>query len=77
MIDLNTIHDAIAQQLDQAKASRNAANLTNLQTIAGFLMKPADMNNDRDTTYKFRVLAAKAANLREELNRRQRGDDED
>lgn len=69
MIDLNTVHDAIADAIDQAKARKNSSSLADLQVIAGYLMKPADDAGDKETTFKFRVLAAKAANIREELGR--------
>jgi hypothetical protein len=47
--------------------SGNRAGLKNSQTAAGFLMAAANFADDKDSAYKFRVLAAKAANKREEI----------
>jgi hypothetical protein len=47
--------------------SGNRAGLKNAQTAAGFLMAAANHAGDKESAYKFRVLAAKAANKNEEL----------
>jgi hypothetical protein len=51
--------------------SGNRAGLKNAQTAAGFLMAAANYFDDKESAYKLRVLAAKAANKNEELG----GDD--
>jgi hypothetical protein len=45
----------------------NRPGLKNSQTAAGFLMAAANYAGDKDTAFKFRVLAAEAANKNEEL----------
>jgi hypothetical protein len=47
--------------------SGNRTGLKNAQTAAGFLMAAADYAGDKDTARRFRILAAKAANKKEEL----------
>jgi hypothetical protein len=47
--------------------SRNRAGLRNSQTAAGVLMTVANNSGDKATAYRFRVLAAQAANKNEEL----------
>ena len=47
--------------------SRNRAGLRNSQLAAGVLMAAANNAGDKATAYRFRVLAAEAANKNEEL----------
>jgi CRISPR/Cas system-associated protein Cas7 (RAMP superfamily) len=56
-------------QIKQATRSRNAAALSDLQKIAGFLMRPAEAAPDREAARRLRILAAHAANAREEILR--------
>ena len=51
----------------EARSSGNRAGLKELQTAAGVLMAAANYAGDKQTAYKFRVLAADAANKYEEL----------
>ncbi len=75
MLTIQDMHDSIANAIERAKKSQNTADLSELQQLAGYLMRPAHLNDDKDTEYRFRVLAASAANTREAILR-QRGDDE-
>ena len=64
-------NDQIIEFLERVIAedtlSGNRAGLKNSQTAAGFLMAAANYAGDKETAYKFRVLAARAANKNEEL----------
>ncbi len=61
------LRDAIAQAIE----AKNPAELAHLQQMAGLLMKPAHLHNDEEVEYSLRVLAAKAANAREVLLRKE------
>ena len=75
MLTIQDMHDSIASALERAKKSQNVADLSELQQLAGYLMRPAHMKDDKDTEYRFRVLAANAANLREAIVRKRGQDD--
>lgn len=75
MLRIQDMHDAIAAAIERAKRDDNIADLTEMQQLAGYLMRPANLKDDKETEHRFRVLAANAANLREAILRR-RGDDE-
>lgn len=74
MLTIQDIHDAIAAAIERAKRDENVADLSEMQQLAGYLMRPAHAKDDKDTEYRFRVLAANAANIREAILKR--GDDE-
>jgi hypothetical protein len=74
MLTIQDMHDAIASALERAKKSQNTADLSELQQLAGYLMRPAHQHEDKDTEYRFRLLAAAAATAREAIMH-QRGDD--
>ncbi len=75
MLTIQAMYDSIASAVERAKTSQNVADLSELQQLAGYLMRPAHLNDDKDTEYRFRVLAAKAANLREAILRKRGQDD--
>ena len=75
MLTIQAMHDAIASAVERAKTSQNVADLSELQQLAGYLMRPANLNDDKDTEYRFRVLAASAANIREAILRKRGHDD--
>ena len=75
MLTVQDMHDAIAAAVERARQDDNIADLSELQQLAGYLMRPAHMHEDKETEYAFRLLAANAANAREAILRR-RGDDE-
>lgn len=53
----------------QDRLSGNRAGLRNTQLALGFLMAAAKHAGDEQTAFRFRVLAAEAANKNEELAR--------
>ena len=61
------IFEFLERVIAEDMLSGNRAGLKNSQTAAGFLMAAANYADDKDTAYRFRVLAAKAANNHEEL----------
>ena len=67
MLTIEFIQQQISQAIAQAIEAKNPAELAHLQQIAGLLMKPANLHNDKETEYALRVLASKAANAREVL----------
>jgi hypothetical protein len=75
MLTVQNMHDAIAAAVERARQDDNIADLSELQQLAGYLMRPAHTHEDKETEYAFRLLAANAANAREAIMRR-RGDDE-
>ena len=71
MLTTEQIIEYLERVIAEDTLSGNRAGLKNSQTAAGLLMAAANYAGDKDTAYKFRVLAAKAANRNEELG----GDD--
>ncbi|XSG73239.1 hypothetical protein ACP8Y2_13715 [Herpetosiphon llansteffanensis] len=67
MLTIESIQQHIREAIAQAIEAKNPAELAHLQQMAGLLMKPANLHNDQEAEYAFRVLAAKAANAREAL----------
>lgn len=67
MLTVQHMHDAIEAAIQRAERDANAADLMELQQLAGYLMRPAHAAGDGDTERAFRVLAANAANIRERI----------
>ena len=67
MLTTEQILEYLERVIAEDTLSGNRVGLKNLQTAAGFLMAAANNAGDKDSAYKFRVLAAKAANKNEEL----------
>ncbi|MCA0352908.1 MAG: hypothetical protein LCH85_13000 [Chloroflexi bacterium] len=67
MLTIEFIQQHLRQAIAQAIEAKNPAELAHLQQMAGLLMKPAHLHNDSETEYALRLLAAKAANARETL----------
>ncbi len=67
MLTSDQILKYLEQVLAQDYQARNRAGLRNAQTAAGVLMAAANYAGDKETAYRFRVLAADAANKNEEL----------
>jgi hypothetical protein len=67
MLTVENIQSHLERVIAEYKLSGNRQGLRNLQTAAGFLMEAANANGDRELARRFQVLAAKAANEREEL----------
>ena len=74
MLSIETMHDALETAIERAKRNDDITDLRELQHLAGYLMRPAAMKEDKETEKRFRILAASAANIRETIMRR-RGDD--
>jgi hypothetical protein len=67
MLTTEQILEYLERVIAEYTLSGNRVGLKNLQTAAGFLMAAANNAGDKDSAYKFHVLAAKAANKNEEL----------
>jgi hypothetical protein len=68
MLTVDQIFEYLERVIAEDRLSGNRAGLKNSQTAAGFLMAAADAAGDRQAWQRFRVLAAHAANKREELS---------
>ncbi len=66
-LTVDQIFEYLERVIAEDRLSGNRAGLKNSQTAAGFLMAAANYAGDKDSAYRFRVLAAEAANKREEL----------
>jgi hypothetical protein len=71
MLTIDQIIEYMERVIAEDRLSANSVGLKHTQTAAGFLMAAANYAGDKDMAYKFRVLAAEAANKNEELS----GDD--
>ena len=67
MLTADQIVEFMERVIAEDRLSGNRAGLKNTQTAAGFLMAAANYAGDKDSAFKFRVLAAEAANKNEEL----------
>jgi hypothetical protein len=67
MLTTEKIIEYLELVIAEDRLSGNRAGLKNSQTAAGFLMAAANAAGDRQAWQRFRVLAAEAANKREEL----------
>ena len=73
MMTIDDMYDAIVAAVQRAEASDNTADLQELQLLAGYLMRPAEHVGDEATARRFQLLAAKVANVREEILQREEG----
>lgn len=67
MMTTDQILEYLERVIAERRLSGDSAGLKELQTVAGFLMAAAKDAGDKDHAFRFRVLAAEAANKREEL----------
>lgn len=67
MLTAEKIVEYLETVIAEDRLSGNRAGLRNSQIAAGFLMAAANYAGDKQMAYKFRVLAAAAANKQEEL----------
>jgi hypothetical protein len=67
MLTVEQIIEYIEHTIAEDRLTGEIVNLKQLQTTAGILMLAAEKHGDKQTAYRFRVLAAQAANKREEL----------
>jgi hypothetical protein len=67
MVTTNQILEYLELLIAERRLSGDDVGLKELQTAAGFLMAAANNAGDNGTALRFRVLAAQAANKREEL----------
>lgn len=70
MLSVDAIYDAVSAAMQRAAADDNTADLTEMQLLAAYLMRPAEAIGDAETARRFQLLAANAANAREEIERR-------
>jgi hypothetical protein len=68
MLTTEQIVEFMERVIAEDRLSGNRAGLKNSQVAAGFLMAAANYFDDKSTAFKFRVLAAEAANKNEELS---------
>jgi hypothetical protein len=68
MLTTEKIIEYLERVIAEDRLSGNRAGLKNSQTAAGFLMAAANYVGDRAGARRFQVLAAQAANKREELS---------
>jgi hypothetical protein len=68
MLTTEQVVEFMERVIAEDRLSGNRAGLKNTQVAAGFLMAAANFAGDKDTAFKFRVLAAEAANKREEIS---------
>ena len=67
MLTADQILEYLERVIAEDRLSGNRAGLKNSQVAAGFLMAAAKYARDEERARKFQILAAKAANKREEL----------
>jgi hypothetical protein len=67
MLTIPQVIEFMERVIAEDRLSGNRAGLKNTQIAAGFLMATASYYDDKETAFKFRVLAAEAANKNEEL----------
>ncbi|MEP7187563.1 MAG: hypothetical protein ABI901_00065 [Roseiflexaceae bacterium] len=67
MMTIDQIREYLERVIAERRLSGDRVGLKELQIAAGFLMAAADYAGDKDSALRFRVLAAEAANKREEL----------
>ena len=67
MLTIEQIFEFMERVIAEDRLSANRAGLKNSQVAAGFLMAAASYAGDKPAAQRFRVLAAEAANKREEL----------
>lgn len=67
MLTVDKIFEFIERVIAEDRLSGNRLGLKNIQTAAGFLMEAANYAGDKAAARRFRILAAEAANKREEL----------
>ena len=67
MVTAEQIMEYLERVIAEDRLSGNQAGLKNSQIAAGFLMAAAKYAGDDASAHRFQVLAAKAADKREEL----------
>lgn len=67
MLTAEKIIEFVERVIAEDRLAGNRAGLKNTQTAAAFLMAAANYAGDKEAAFKFRVLAAEAANKNEEL----------
>jgi hypothetical protein len=68
MVTAEQMMEYLERVIAEYRLAGNVQGLRNAQTAAGFMMEAAQAAGDKDSAYRFRVLAAQAANKREELS---------
>jgi hypothetical protein len=70
MLTAEQIIEYMQLVIAEDRLAGNSAGLRNTQLAAGFLMAAANYAGEKDIAFRFRVLAAEAANKNEELGGR-------
>jgi hypothetical protein len=68
MITIEDVIEQLTEEIARDFLRADKLGLRRTQTAAGVLMAIAQAKGDKDTAYRFRVLAAQAANKQEELD---------
>jgi len=69
MLTVAQIIEFLTQMLAEDRLQGDKVGLKHVQTTAGLLQAAAEAAGDKDTAYKFRLLAAQAANKQESLEK--------
>jgi hypothetical protein len=67
MLTIDTIVTHFEKVIATERLAGNAETLRRVQLAAGMIMDAAQADGDQDTAMRFRLLAAQAANKREEI----------
>ncbi len=68
MLEINDIFAYFERLIAENRLTGNRQELHHIQMAAGLLMKAAEAAEDKETARRFRILAAHAANKKEELD---------
>ena len=68
MLTISQVIEYTERVIAEDFLSGNRVGLKNTQIAAGFLMAAANYHGDKEMAFKFRVLAAEAANKNEDLS---------
>lgn len=68
MLTIEDIIEFLTRAVAEDTLRADMIGLKHIQTTAGVLLHAAQSVGDKDTAYRFRVIAANAANKREDLS---------
>jgi hypothetical protein len=68
MLTIDQIIVHMEREIAQGRLEGRREELRQLQYAAGVLIRAAEGNNDKDSAQRFRLVAAQAANVQEELD---------
>jgi hypothetical protein len=68
MLTIDQIIVHMEREIAQGKLEGRRDELRQIQYAAGMLMRAAEGNGDKDSARRFRLVAAQAANMQEEID---------